>query len=248
MYDEIWVAGPAGRERYAYLAAGVPDRRIREIGPVRPLATAPLPAVVGNRPVVLYAPAWENAYDSTDLSSLVERGSAVLEALLARQDVRVLFAPAAPTGSRLPEYADAVAALTRRVAAAGFEHAVLEPEQIPAALAAASFAVLDVSPLISEAVRLDVPFAAPALRGHDAAAMVERFPTLSAGAVLEDLPEDVFLALDDALGDDRRAGARAAMRAHLDGEEPQELPRRFAAAVTDAFEAQRRRRAFARPS
>ena len=172
----------------------------------------------------------------------------MLEALLARQDVRVLFAPAAPTGSRLPEYADAVEALTRRVEAAGFEHAVLEPEQIPAALAAASFAVLDVSPLVSEAVRLDMPFAICAIRGHDAVAMRERFPTLAAGAVLEHLPADVFLALDDALGEDRSAGERAALRARIDGEAPQDFPQRFAAAVTEAFEAQRRRRAFARPS
>ena len=248
MYDEIWVAGPAGRDRYAYLAAGIPERRIKEIGPVRPLAQAPLPAVPGERPVVLYAPTWENVLDSTDLSSVLTHGAAVLDALLARQDVRVLFAPAAPTGSRLPEYGEAVEALSRRVAAAGFEHAVLEPEQIPAALAAASFAVLDVSPLVSEAVRLDTPFAACAIRGHDAAAMRERFPTLAAGAVLEDLPADVFVALDDAFGDDRMAGERAALRAHIDGDGPQDFPRRFAAAVTEGFEAQRRRRAFARPS
>jgi hypothetical protein len=149
MYDEIWVAGPEGRDRYAWPASGVRDARIREIGPVRPSPSQPLPAAPGNRPTVLYAPTWENVLDSTDLSSVVERGSAVLDALLARHDVRVLFAPAAPTGSRLAEYADALAVLGRQVAAAGFEHAVLAPDQIPAALEQAAFAVLDVSPLVS---------------------------------------------------------------------------------------------------
>ncbi|HET6825674.1 MAG TPA: hypothetical protein VFH64_07085, partial [Amnibacterium sp.] len=202
MYDEIWVAGPAGRDRYAWPASGVKDARIREIGPVRPPRWAELPEAPGNRPVALYAPTWENVLDSIDLSSLVEHGSAVLEALLARHDVRVLFAPAAPTGSRLAEYADALEALTRRVATAGFEHAVITPEQIPAALDAAAFAVLDVSPLVSEAIRLDLPFAACAIHGRTPDSMRAMFPTLAAGAVLEDLPRDVFLALDDALGPD----------------------------------------------
>jgi hypothetical protein len=248
MYDGIWVAGPAGRDRYAWPACGVPAARIREIGPVRPLASEPVPDVPGGRPVVLYAPTWENVLDSTDLSSLVERGSAVIDALLARQDVRVVFAPAAPTGSRLPEYADAVALLSGRVATAGFEHAVISREQIPAALEAAAFAVLDVSPLIGEAIRLDTPFAACAIRGDSAAEMRAKFPTLGAGAVLEDLPQDVFLALDDALGPDAFAPRRAELRRRIDGERPGEFPQRFAEAVTEAIAAQQRRRAFARPS
>ncbi|HEV7623583.1 MAG TPA: hypothetical protein VGO26_05565 [Amnibacterium sp.] len=248
MYDEVWVAGPAGRERYAWPASGVPAARIREIGPVRPLPSVPAPPAPGGRPTVLYAPTWENVLDSTDLSSLVERGSAVLEALLARQDVRVLFAPAAPTGSRLAEYATAREALARRVTAAGFEHEVIAPEQIPAALEQAAFAVLDVSPLVSEAIRLDVPFAVCAVRGRAAGAMRAMFPTLGAGAVLEHLPEDVFLAVDDALGPDVRAPQRAAFRRRIDGEDPGGFAERFAGAVTEAIAAQQRRRAFARPS
>jgi hypothetical protein len=247
MYDEIWVAGPEGRDRYAWPASGVRDARIREIGSIRPAPSAPVPEAPGTRPVVLYAPTWENVLDSTDLSSLVEQGSAVLEALLARHDVRVLFAPAAPTGSRLAAYADAVETLTRRVATAGFEHAVLTPEQVPAALQEAAFAVLDVSPLVSEAIRLDLPFAACAIRGHTAASMRAMFPTLDAGAVLEDLPEDVFLALDDALGPDVRASQRAALRLRIDGDDPRDFTERFVSAVDDAIAAQQRRRAFARP-
>jgi hypothetical protein len=248
MYDEIWVAGSEGRDRYAWPASGVKDARIREIGPVRPQRSSELPEAPGNRPVVLYAPTWENVLDSTDMSSLVEHGSAVLEALLARHDVRVLFAPAAPTGSRLADYADALEALTRRVATAGFEHTVIAPEQVPAALEAAAFAVLDVSPLVSEAIRLDVPFATCAIRGHTARSMRAMFPSLDAGAVLEDLPQDVFLALDDALGPDVRAPQRAALRIRIDGEHPGDFLQRFADAVTDAIAAQQRRRAFARPS
>ncbi|MGN6742914.1 MAG: hypothetical protein ACTHJL_06405, partial [Amnibacterium sp.] len=245
MYDEVWVAGPEGRNRYAWPTSGVRMDRIREIGPVRPAADAQLPG--GDLPVVLYAPAWESVLDSTALSSLVERGAAVLDALLARPGVRVLFAPAAPTGSRLLEYGEAAVLLSARVAAAGGQHAVLTADQVPAALAAAAFAVLDVSPLVSEAIRLDTPFAACAIRGHDAASMRLLFPTLAAGAVLERLPEDLAHALDEALGADPFAPQRAALRPRIDGDDPEGFPERFAAAVDEALAAQGRRRAFARP-
>ncbi|MCU1473179.1 hypothetical protein [Amnibacterium sp.] len=248
MYDEIWVAGPEGRDRYAWPASGVRKDRIREIGPIRPQPSEPVPSALGDRPIVLYAPTWENVLDSTDLSSLVERGADVLDALLARQDVRVLFAPAAPTGARLQDYADAVETLGRRVAAGGLEHAVLTPGQVPAALAQAAFAVLDVSPLVSEAIRLDLPFAACTIRGRTPEAMRTMFPTLGAGAVLEHLPEDVFRALDDALGPDVRAPQRAALRRRLDGDETGDVAQRFGDAVTDAIAAQHGRRAFARPA
>jgi hypothetical protein len=92
-----------------------------------------------------------------------------------------------------------------------------------------------------------VPFAACAIRGHTAASMRAMFPTLDAAAVLEDLPADVFLALDDALGPDLRAPQRAALRRRIDGDDPGDFPARFAEAVEHAIAAQRGRRAFARP-
>jgi hypothetical protein len=246
MYDQIWVAGPAGRARYAYPASGVSEARIKQIGPVRP-ATAPagrLPS--SGRPVAVYAPTWENVVESVDVSSLVSRGEAVLEALLARQDVRVVFAPAAPTGSRLPEAAAALERLTERVAAAGADHRTVPAAELPTVLASAAFAVVDVSPVLAEAVRADVPFAVPAVPGMSVAEMRAAFPSTTAGAVLDDFPRDVFAALDDALGADSRAAARLALGRELDG--AGDFPTRFRSAVDEAIAAQHRRRAFERPS
>ena len=50
-------------------------------------------------------------------------GTRIVEALLARQDVRTLFVPAAPTGARLPAAAVAADAVRARIAAAGGDHA-----------------------------------------------------------------------------------------------------------------------------
>ena len=248
MYDEVWVAGPAGRARYDWAASGLPQSRIREIGPVRPLAR-PLPdATAGPRRTVVYAPAWENVVDSADLSSLVTHGDAVLEALLARQDVRVLFVPPAAAGSRLPEYLSAADRLRARVRAAGPVHAVLEPDQAGAAVADAALAVVDVSPLLGEAIRCGTPVAVCAIDDRPDEALREVYPTLEAAAILWSLPEDVFLALDDALGPDTRAARRAAVAAREDGVAAEPLSTRFAAAIEDAIAVQGRRRAFVRPA
>lgn len=244
MYDEIWVSGPAGRERYAYAASGIPASKVKEIGPIRPPVVPRRPA--GSPPTVVYAPSWENVVETTDLSSLLPHGSPILEALLARQDVRTVFVPAAPTGSRIPAAQAAADRLRQRIAAAGGDHATWPASRLPESLAIAAFAVVDVSPALAEAVRADVPFAVPAVRGRDAAAMRAEYPSTSAGFVLRTYPRDLFAALDDALGPDVHAPDRLALGRHLDA--AGDFPSRFRSAVDEAIAAQRRRRAFARPS
>ncbi|MFU0243184.1 CDP-glycerol glycerophosphotransferase family protein, partial [Streptomyces scabiei] len=61
-YDEVWVAGPAARERYALAEVGVEDKDVVEIGrpqldAVRPYAGPPAP---GTFTTVLYAPTWRD--------------------------------------------------------------------------------------------------------------------------------------------------------------------------------------------
>jgi hypothetical protein len=244
MYDEIWVAGRAGRDRYAYPVSGVPASKVREIGPVRPPAPEPRPAPP--RPVVVYAPTWENVVDATDLDSLQPHGEQIVDALLARQDVRTIFVPAAPTGARIPAAQLLVDRLRARIAAAGGDAATWSADRLPEALAAASFAIVDVSPALAEAVRWDVPFAVPAVRELTADGMVAAYPTTGAGHVLQRYPKDVFAALDDALGPDEHASARLELGRRLDSSG--DFPRRFRSAVDEAIAVQRRRRAFARPT
>ncbi|MBW4042618.1 MAG: hypothetical protein HIU86_10910 [Acidobacteria bacterium] len=244
MYDEVWVAGPAGRERYAYPVSGVQDGKVKEIGPVRPPAAAAREAA--SRPTVVYAPTWENVVDAVDLSSVVTQGRRIVDALIARQDVRTLFVPAAPTGTRVPRTQVAVDAIRARVAAVGGDNATWPAERLQEALALASFVVVDVSPALAEAVRHDVPYAVPAVGRMSDAAMLEEFPSLAAGAVLREYPKDVFAALDDALGDDVHAAARLALGRRIDA--TGDFTARFRSAVDEAIAVQRRRRAFARPT
>ncbi|RIX26581.1 hypothetical protein D1781_16830 [Amnibacterium setariae] len=240
MYDEVWVAGPLGRERYAYPVSGVPASKVKEIGAVRPPAPPIRPGAA--RPTVVYAPTWENVADATDLSSLLPHGAEIVEALLARQDVRVLVVPAAPTGSRLPAAAVAVERLRARIAAAGGDHAVWAADRLPEALSIAAFAVVDVAPALVETIRADVPYAVPAVKDVGTGS----YPTVAAGSVLHDYPHDVFAALDDALGVDAHAEARLALGRRIDSSG--DVAGRFRAAVDAGIAVQRRRRAFARPT
>ncbi|WP_165951167.1 hypothetical protein [Streptomyces aquilus] len=99
-YDEVWVAGPAARERYALAEVGVDDREVREIGrpqlaAVRPYAGPPK----GTYTTVLYAPTWEGWDGNPGNTSVIEAGENLVRALLADPGVRLLYKPHPLTGS-----------------------------------------------------------------------------------------------------------------------------------------------------
>ncbi len=100
-YDEVWVAGPAARERYALAEVGVEDKDVVEIGrpqldAVRPYAGPP---ATGAFTTVLYAPTWEGWDGNPGNTSVVEAGENLVRALLADPGVRLLYKPHPLTGS-----------------------------------------------------------------------------------------------------------------------------------------------------
>lgn len=99
-YDEVWVAGPAARERYAAAEVGVEDKDVVEIGrpqldAVRPYEGPP----AGTYTTVLYAPTWEGWDGNPGNTSVIEAGENIVRALLADPGVRLLYKPHPLTGS-----------------------------------------------------------------------------------------------------------------------------------------------------
>jgi hypothetical protein len=99
-YDEVWVAGPAARERYALAEVGVEDKDVVETGrpqleAVRPYAGPP----TGAYTTVLYAPTWEGWDGNPGNTSVIEAGENLVRALLADPGVRLLYKPHPLTGS-----------------------------------------------------------------------------------------------------------------------------------------------------
>lgn len=100
-YDEVWVAGPAARERYQLADIGVDDRDVVEVGrpqlaPIEPYAGPP---AAGRRTTVLYAPTWEGWTDDPGNTSVILAGENIVRELLADDGVRLLYKPHPMTGS-----------------------------------------------------------------------------------------------------------------------------------------------------
>ncbi|MFF4256849.1 hypothetical protein ACFY1L_37250 [Streptomyces sp. NPDC001663] len=122
VYDEIWVAGRAGRDRYQRVRHAIADEAIVEVG--RPqLAPIRLHAdhTPGPLPVVLYAPTWEGWSDDDCHTSLIPMGVRLVEQLL-EQNVRVIYKPHPLTGRRSAEAAAADRAVRAMLAAANEQH------------------------------------------------------------------------------------------------------------------------------
>ncbi|MBQ0983401.1 hypothetical protein KBZ10_02385 [Streptomyces sp. F63] len=108
-YDEIWVAGPAARERYQLADIGVDDRDVVEVGrpqlsPIRPYAGPPAD---DGLTTVLYAPTWEGWTNDPGNTSVILAGENIVRRLLADPGVRLLYKPHPMTGSVDPRAARA---------------------------------------------------------------------------------------------------------------------------------------------
>jgi hypothetical protein len=113
VYDEVWTAGRAGRDRYAIADVGIRDEDIVEVG--RP-QLAPIEkgagasegssggAADGRIPTILYAPTWEGWDDNPGNTSLLLAGENIVKKLVAAEPpVRVLYKPHPFTGTRSPK-------------------------------------------------------------------------------------------------------------------------------------------------
>jgi hypothetical protein len=109
VYDEVWVAGKAGRDRYERAQVGVRDEDIVEVG--RPQLTGIRPA--GDRPAdhvftVLYAPTWEGWFTDECQTSLTTMGPRIVKTLIAHEPrLRIVYKPHPLTGTCDPRAARA---------------------------------------------------------------------------------------------------------------------------------------------
>ncbi|MFF5391455.1 hypothetical protein ACFY5H_24380 [Streptomyces sp. NPDC013012] len=115
VFDEIWVAGRAGRDRYERIRHAVRHDQIVEVG--RPQLMSlhrwtgqPAQSI----PTVVYAPTWEGWTDDACYTSVIPAGEKLIEKLLAHKTrLRVIYKPHPLTGTRSP----AAGAAHRRIIA-----------------------------------------------------------------------------------------------------------------------------------
>ncbi|WP_329110153.1 hypothetical protein OG724_11835 [[Kitasatospora] papulosa] len=139
VYDEVWTAGRAGRDRYALADVGIRDEDIVEVG--RP-QLAPIESWTGTTrnpiPTVLYAPTWEGWDDNPGNTSLLLAGENIVRRLLtADSPVRVIYKPHPFTGIRSAK-AKAVDARIKAVVAKAAQDRAAESRWAQEASAAAA--------------------------------------------------------------------------------------------------------------
>ncbi|WP_241826968.1 hypothetical protein [Streptomyces graminilatus] len=125
-YDEVWVAGRAGRDRYAIADVGVRDEDIVEVGrpQLAPIQGPQGTPADGHCPTVLYAPTWEGWDDDPGNTSILLAGENIVRELVsADPPVRVLYKPHPFTGTRSGEARAAHERITALVEKAAAERA-----------------------------------------------------------------------------------------------------------------------------
>lgn len=163
VYDEVWTAGRAGRDRYALADVGVLDQDIVEVGrpqlePIRSWTGA----VKNPIPTVLYAPTWEGWDDSPGNTSLLLAGENIVRRLLNAADpVRIIYKPHPFTGIRSGR-AKAVNARIRAM----LEKAAAERAAEPRWAKEASSAAAGQSAAKAELTRIEARLAQLSASGH----------------------------------------------------------------------------------
>jgi len=126
-YDLTFVGGPAGRDRLGAALRGF-DADLRTVQVGRPQLDHDYPGAPdwsrGSGLRVLYAPTWEGDRPSVAYGSLVSHGVALVEALVADPDVRVVYRPHPRTGLAAPRHAEADRAVRAVLARGGDRHLV----------------------------------------------------------------------------------------------------------------------------
>ncbi|MCT2590426.1 hypothetical protein LHJ74_10970 [Streptomyces sp. N2-109] len=155
-YDEVWVAGPAARERYQLADIGVDDKDVVEVGrpqlaPIRPYAGPPSP---DGFTTVLYAPTWEGWTNDPGNTSVILAGENIVRELLADPAVRLLYKPHPMTGSVDPRAGEANKHIQAMIAEANAQRSGTVPG--PEAAAELARCVAELEELTSTAFRRSV--------------------------------------------------------------------------------------------
>ncbi|WP_415950311.1 hypothetical protein [Streptomyces sp. KLOTTS4A1] len=107
-YDEIWVAGEAGRARYGRLRGAVAEESIVEVGRPQVASVKQADGPAGDAPTILYAPTWEGWTSENDYTSVTGMGVALVKRLMELNPRgRIIYRPHPLLGHRSPKAAAA---------------------------------------------------------------------------------------------------------------------------------------------
>jgi hypothetical protein len=219
VYDEVWVAGEAGRDRYLRAQVGVRSEDVVLVGRPQLDGIHEAEARPAGAPfTVLYAPTWEGWTEDPNSSSLVPLGRQIIRVLLDTPGVRVIYKPHPLTGSVSP----AAARISAEIVAmldGGPHLAVLGNEPTLYQCFDDSDALIsDISSVVSDYLRSEKPYFVTNGGGLSERTFREQNPSAGAayliGPDVDRLEED----LADARGPDRLRARRHEIRRYVLGD------------------------------
>lgn len=241
-YDELWVAGEAGADRYRRSKLGVHEDQYRYVGRPQVHGIAREPRLGEETvPTVLYAPTWEGVNHDQEYSSVSAVGVKVVEALLAAQPpVRVVFKAHPFTGQRDAKYR---AVLTRIAGLlddastrTGVDHRVVKGGSINEWFNRATALITDISSVVSDFLASEKPYAVFNHTDHDDATFRAEYPSTGAGTTIGRDGRGIaeFIDVVTQKVPDAQSGARAKLATYLLGPPEQRTLEAFQASI-DAF-------------
>jgi hypothetical protein len=247
VYDELWVAGEAGADRYRRSGLGIHESQFRFVGRPQVHAISAAPRVGDEAvPTILYAPTWEGVNTLQEYSSLAAVGLQVVEAVLSSPTpARLVYKPHPFTGQRDAKYRAVDAAVAARVreaaAASGIQHEVVRSGPIEPWFNRATAMFTDVSSVVSDFLASEKPIAVFNHTGHtdaplDEAAFREAFPSASAATVVgpDGSGIEELVAVATGRAPDERAADRSRLATYLLGAPEKRTLESFRASV-EAF-------------
>lgn len=220
MYDEVWVAGPAARQRYLEADVGVLPERIRVIGRPQGGRIDAMPEGSMDWPcTVLYAPTWEGVVGDPYESSVLHTGRDVVRVLLGLSGVRVIFRPHPATGRHDARAARAVRDIARLLEHAGPQHETVAGGGVDLYVLfnRSDALVADVSGVVTDFLSSEKPYFVVNGRGRPDDEYRRNNPSTSAACLVGPGAACLEQGLRDAAGPDTLRPARRALREHLLG-------------------------------
>lgn len=238
VFDEIWVAGEAARDRYLDRGEGVRAEQLVTVG--RPqlahIRAVPDGARKASPLTVLYAPTWEGNFEGVNYSSVAPMGEAVVDALLrSDRSIRVLFKAHPATGTRLEKAAVARAAIERRLSGAGPHEVVgTEPDALYRAFNEADILIADISSVVADFLASRKPYLVTNPKGMSEDDFHRDFPSTAGGGIVTGDAASVTAAIDDAAGADSLRSRRLELASYFLGDPVADPVQRFTDEVTRA--------------
>ncbi|MET0928729.1 MAG: CDP-glycerol glycerophosphotransferase family protein [Aeromicrobium sp.] len=224
-YDELWVAGVAGADRYRRSGLGIHEGQYRFVGRPQVHAVSREPRLGDEEiPTVLYAPTWEGVNHEQEYSSVSAVGVRIVEALLAADPpVRVVFKAHPFTGQRDAKYRFVLARiagiLDDAAARTGIDHRVVKGGSINEWFNRASACVTDISSVVSDFLASEKPYAVFNHADLDDEAFRAEFPSTGAGTTIGRDGRGIaeFIDIVTRAAPDERADQRATLATYLLG-------------------------------